>query len=96
MHTPRIDDRDWSALSLGDRIRQIEVEGYLLLPDLLTPEHVARLKTETAKLKTRPVDYSVHQQGCPDIQFIGGAILSWLRILPPSPFCESFSAMRSL
>ena len=44
MHTPRIDDRDWSALSLGDRIRQLEVEGYLLLPDLLTPEHVARLR----------------------------------------------------
>ena len=74
MHTPRIDDRDWSALTLGERIRQIEVEGYLLLPDLLTPEHVARLKMETAKLKTRPTDYSVHQQGCPGIQFIGGAI----------------------
>ena len=74
MHTPRIDDRDWSALTLGDRIRQIEVEGYLLLPDLLTPEHVARLKAETAKLKTRPVDYSVHQQGCSDIQFTGGEI----------------------
>lgn len=74
MHTPRIDDRDWSAFTLGERIRQIEVEGYLLLPDLLPPEHVARLKTETAKLKTRPTDYSVHQRGCSGIQFIGGAI----------------------
>ena len=83
MHTPRIDDRDWSALTLGERIHQIEVEGYLLLPDLLTPEHVARLKTETAKLKTRPVDYSVHQQGCPGIQFIGGAI-SDLAAHPPT------------
>ena len=83
MHTPRIDDRDWSALTLGDRIRQIEVEGYLLLPDLLTPEHVAQLKTETAKLKTRPVDYSVHQQGCPNIQFIGGPI-SELAAHPPT------------
>jgi hypothetical protein len=25
---PKIDDRDWSALTLGDRIRQVEVEGY--------------------------------------------------------------------
>ena len=35
--TRRIDDRDWAALTLGERIRQIEVEGYLVLPDLLTP-----------------------------------------------------------
>ena len=35
--TRRIDDRDWTALTLGDRIRQLEVEGYLVLPDLLTP-----------------------------------------------------------
>ena len=83
MHTPRIDDRDWSALTLGDRIRQIEVEGYLLIPDLLTSEHVDRLKTETAKLKTRPVDYSIHQQGCPDIQFIGG-VISELAAHPPT------------
>ena len=83
MHTPRIDDRDWSALTLGDRIRQIEVEGYLLIPDLLTPQHVDRLKTDTAKLKTRPVDYSVHQQGCPDIQFIGG-VISELAAHPPT------------
>ena len=74
MNTPRIDDRDWSALMLGEQIRQIEVEGYLLLPDLLSPDHVARLKSETAKLETTPVDYSVHQRGCPNLQFRGGAI----------------------
>jgi Phytanoyl-CoA dioxygenase (PhyH) len=70
----RIDDRDWSALTLGERIRQIEVEGYLVLPDLLDSEHVRRLKAETARLKTFAVDYSVHQQVCPNIQFEGGAI----------------------
>ena len=81
-------------MTLGERIHQIEVEGYLLLPDLLTPDHVTQLKTETAKLKTRPVDYSVHQQGCPGIQFIGGAIATWLLIFLPSLFCESFSVTR--
>ncbi len=70
----RIDDRDWSALTLGERIRQIEMEGYLVLPDLLTPDHIERLKAETAQLETRAVDYSVHQRGCPNIQFRGGAI----------------------
>ena len=58
-----IDDRDWSTLTLGDRIRQLEVEGYLVLPDLVSPEGVAALKAETAKLETTPVDYSVHQRG---------------------------------
>ena len=38
MTTPRVDDRDWSVLTLGERIRQIEVEGYLVLPDLLRTE----------------------------------------------------------
>ena len=32
MSAPRIDDRDWSALTSGERIRQIEVEGYLTDP----------------------------------------------------------------
>ena len=88
MHTPRIDDRDWSAFTLGERIRQIEVEGYLLLPDLLPPEHVARLKTETAKLKTRPTDYSVHQRGCSGIQFIGGAITDLVAHSPTLAFLQ--------
>lgn len=72
--TARIDERDWSALRLGDRIRQIEVEGYLVLPDLLTGEQIARLKAETAQLDTFAVDYSVHQQVRPNVQFTGGAI----------------------
>ncbi len=72
--SPRIDQRDWSALSLGERIRQIEVEGYLVLPDLLGAEDVHALKTETAKLPTTPVDYSVYQRGCSGIQFAGGRI----------------------
>jgi len=83
MRTPRIDDRDWSVLTLGERIRQIEVEGYLLLPALLTSEHVAHLKTETAKLDTQPTDYSIHQRGCPGIQFIGGVITE-LAAHPPT------------
>ena len=71
---PNIDDRDWSALTLGERIRQIEVEGYLVLPDLLCPDQIAALKAETAKLETIPVDYSVNQRGCPKIQFKSGKI----------------------
>ena len=49
---PRIDDRDWSALTTGQRIRQLEVEGYLVLPDLLDADHIARLKAITATFET--------------------------------------------
>ena len=41
MSPPQLDDRDWSLLTLGERIRQIEVEGYLVLPDVLSHEQVA-------------------------------------------------------
>ena len=78
MNTGLIDDRDWSSLTLGEQIHQIEVEGYLLLPDLLSPDHIARLKAETAKLETCAVDYSVHQRGCANIQFRGGALTDLL------------------
>ena len=74
MQTQRIDDRDWSQLTLGQRTRQIEVEGYVVLPALLDAEQIARLKSETARLETRAVDYSVHQQVRPGVQFAGGAI----------------------
>ena len=39
MQKATIDDRDWSALTLGERIRHVELEGYLVIPDLLSPEH---------------------------------------------------------
>jgi len=51
MTVPQVDDRDWSVLTLGDRIRQIEVEGYLVLPDLLTAEDARRLKAQTGTLE---------------------------------------------
>ncbi len=83
MTTRRVDDRDWSAFTLGERIRQIEVEGYLVLPGLLEAGEIAALKDETARLQTRAVDYSVHQQVRPNVQFAGGRI-SQLIAHPPT------------
>jgi ectoine hydroxylase-related dioxygenase (phytanoyl-CoA dioxygenase family) len=82
----RIDERDWSALTTGERIRQIEVEGYLVLPGLLSPDHVARLKDETARLETIPVDYSVHQRVSQHVQFRGGAITQLVAHSPTIAF----------
>ncbi len=74
MSSPQLDSLDWSLLTLGERIQQIEVEGYLVLPDLLSQEQLARLKAETARLETQAVDYSVHQRYRQNIQFAGEAI----------------------
>ncbi len=74
MPAPHIDDRDWSALSTGQRIRQLEVEGYLVMPDLLDADHLTRLKAITTTFKTTAVDYSEHQRGRPNIQFEGGEV----------------------
>lgn len=90
MTTPRIDNQNWSTLTLEEQIRQIELDGYLVWPTLLSTEQVSQLRLETTKLKTRPVDYSIYQQVCPDIQFSGGEItkliaypkiLTFLRLL---------------
>ena len=86
MSPPRIDNRDWTAMTLGERIRHIEVEGYVLLPDLLSADHLARLKAEAEKLETTPVDYSVHQRGTRDIQFLGGELTDLIAHEPTIAF----------
>lgn len=83
---PIIDSRDWSKLTLGDRIRQIEVEGYLVIPGLLDDAAIGRLKAETAQLELRAVDYSPHQKGAPEIQFRGGAITGLIANPPTIAF----------
>ncbi|MDA0835269.1 MAG: phytanoyl-CoA dioxygenase family protein [Planctomycetota bacterium] len=86
--SPPIDDRNWSALTLGERIRQLEVEGYLVLPDLLNADEVHRLKECTARFQTKAVDYSVHQQYVPDVQFFGGAITELIAHPPTIRFLK--------
>lgn len=62
MNRTQIDDRNWHALTLGEQLQQIEVEGYLIIPDILSPQEVQQIKSETAQLETFPMPYSVHQR----------------------------------
>lgn len=80
-----IPDTDWANLTLGDRIQHLEVEGYVVLPDILSPEHVEKLKAETQKLKTKPVDYSEKQRvlDTRDMEYRGG-VLTDLIAHPPA------------
>ena len=52
---------DWRALSLPEQIRHLEVEGYVVLPDALTPEKVEQLRVETAHLPTERSSYHDRQ-----------------------------------
>lgn len=61
---PRIDDRNWSRLTFGLRIQQLDVEGYLVIPGLLDADHIVRLKEQTGRFETTNV-------GVRDIEDIG-------------------------
>ena len=65
----RVDDRDWLNLTLGQKIQQIEVEGYLVIPDILRPEQVQRLRDLTDQLETTASDYSEKQRSRGEIHF---------------------------
>ena len=71
---PTIVDTDWESLSLGDRIRHLEVEGYVVIPAVLGPDHVARLHAQLERIETHGAGYTDRKQVHNDIQWAGGAI----------------------
>jgi len=58
---------DWRALTVGERIRSLELEGYLVLPDLLAPDRIAAIGAELAALPLTATDYSPHKQTADDL-----------------------------
>src|SRR5262245_30528856 len=71
---PRVDGRDWAALTFGEQLRMLELEGYLVIPDLLAAEQVAALKAQAATLTTRAADYSESQRTSGRFHRQGGAL----------------------
>lgn len=65
-----IDDRDWTALSTSERIRQIELEGYLIVPDILSSDYLELLRIESDKLPTKGRDYSEKQRSCGSLHLL--------------------------
>ncbi len=63
----RPDVDDWSALTTGERVRYLELEGYLVLPDLLTPEQIDAIGAEAAGLPLIETDYSPHKKAADDL-----------------------------
>ncbi|MEE2710905.1 MAG: phytanoyl-CoA dioxygenase family protein [Gemmatimonadota bacterium] len=84
----RIDDRDWSALSMGERIRHIEEEGYLIIPDFVPPDYLAELKAEADMLETVGRDYSERQRGCPNMHLKNSKLAELIAFKPTIDFLE--------
>src|SRR5207248_2231547 len=52
-----------------DQVRSLELEGFVVLPALLSAEQVAAMKAELARLPTVATDYSENQRSCKDVQW---------------------------
>jgi len=85
-HKDQIVDTDWAALSFGEQVQHLEVEGFVVLPDVLSADDIGRLKDQTSQFKTQAVDYSPHQQYCPNVQFVGGAMTELIAHPPTIEF----------
>ncbi|WP_417392356.1 phytanoyl-CoA dioxygenase family protein [Gimesia sp.] len=62
-------DTDWSSLRVGQQIRSLEVDGYVVIPDLLSTEQIAGIREELMRLPTQRTDYSAHQRGFSGVQW---------------------------
>lgn len=60
---------DWSNLTMSQRIRHLEIEGYVVVPDLLSAAQVQNIKAELDRLPTKATDYSENQRGHVDVQW---------------------------
>ena len=56
-----IDETDFSSMSRPQQIQHLEVEGYAVFPEILTPDIIAKVKSELADAEMYHTDYSVNQ-----------------------------------
>lgn len=62
-------ETDWARLTTAQRIKHLEIEGYVLLPDLIPSDELPRIRQELDRLPTVATDYSEHQRGHSDVQW---------------------------
>lgn len=62
-------ETDWAALRTGQQIRSLEVDGYVVMPDLLSADQIQRIREELTRLPTQGTDYSAHQRGFSGVQW---------------------------
>ncbi|MDG2170000.1 MAG: hypothetical protein P8L44_18990 [Opitutales bacterium] len=65
----QLEGKDWTSLSRAEQIRSMELEGYLVIPGLLSETQLEAIRKELGKLTTRATDYSPHQRGHSNVQW---------------------------
>ena len=60
---------NWNELSTPERIRFIELEGYVVVPNLLSQASLDAMRMELGRLPTKAVDYSENQRGFSNVQW---------------------------
>ena len=98
-------DIDWNGLTFGQQVRQLEVEGYVVLPGMLPPEQVSLLHDELKLIPTRSPAYTDKKKTHNDIQWAGGAltklianppVIAWLqRLFGDVPILMTYDYSRS-
>lgn len=63
------DTTDWSSLTTAQKIKHLEIEGYCVLPDLIAPDDIIKIRAELDNLPTVGTDYSENQRGFRDVQW---------------------------
>ena len=56
-----VDETDFSSMSRADQIRHLEVEGYVVLPSILTADVIASVKSELSNVEMSHTSYSTQQ-----------------------------------
>ncbi|MDA0832215.1 MAG: phytanoyl-CoA dioxygenase family protein [Planctomycetota bacterium] len=62
-------DTDFSSLSTAQKIKHLEIEGYVVLPKMISPEAITSIREELDRLPTIPTDYSDNQRGHREVHF---------------------------
>jgi len=83
-----IDETDFSKFTLGQKLRHLEVEGYVVLPDVLDAESMERIKTEMVDAPMRTKDYSEAQTYCLEPQWHSQALARLIAHPPVIEFLE--------
>jgi hypothetical protein len=80
--TARRADTDWASLTTAQRVRSIELDGYVVIPDLLSADQLELIRDEMARLPTTGTDYSEHQRGAGDVQWTDSPTATEVIALP--------------
>lgn len=63
------DTTDWSRMTTPQRIRHLEIEGYVVLPDVIPSAELEKIRQEVNRLPTKGTDYSENQRGFSDVHW---------------------------